>query len=196
MNKWVGLAIVAIVIFFGFALMRNINEQTEPVTDTSEAGSPIGHWHKFTSPESNFSVMFPNPPHHANEIKNDNKELGRTNYDVYISTKEDGPLFSVYVISFPEKKLGNKKDFLSDFIKKTLSSNPTNEIKNFQALPGKNGNAVEFTVENDGSTVYGRAFINDNTIYIVSTTAKNEAKNKAEYDLFIDSFTMIPEKKK
>ena len=53
--------------------------------------------------------MFPNMPHHATEMKEEKPEQEKKEYNLFVSSKEDGTLFSIYLISFPEKKKGAGK---------------------------------------------------------------------------------------
>ena len=69
-------------------------------------------------------------------------------------------------------------------------SNPQNKIKSIEVNSFRNGKALDFKVENAEVTIDGKAFFDDNTLYILSTTARNEHHDAQEYDQFIDSFRL------
>ena len=120
-------------------------------------------------------MLLPNLPHDASENYNEPKTNETRKYDLFVSSKPDGTLFTVYLITFPETK--NAKpgtDYLQNFIQEMLSSNPNNKIKTLKSVSYKKGSAVDFTVENQDATIEGKAFMKDSTVYVLSMTSKNE----------------------
>ena len=72
-----------------------------------------------------------------------------------------------------------------------LNSNPKNVIKDLKAAPYRGMDTVDFKVQNNEDTsIDGKAFIKDNTVYVLSTTAKNSNRNQEEIDYFINSFVL------
>jgi hypothetical protein len=130
-------------------------------------------------------------PHHATEMKAEKPEQEKKEYNLFVSSKEDGTLFSIYLITFPDKKiLERDKDFLMGFIKEMLNSNPNNIIKDLKATPYRGMDTVDFKVQNEDTTIDGKAFIKENTVYVLSTTAKNVNRSQNEIDYFIGSFVL------
>jgi hypothetical protein len=194
MNKWMGLTVIILGIFFGYFLVRDINSDKEMTKKNEETTFNKEHWYKYISPKGNFSILFPNMPHSAHELKREEKNQEKREHELFVATKENGTLFSVYLITFPEKKtLEDKSEFLIEFIKEMLNSNPQNVIKAIKVEPYRNMNAVDFTVEVEEATIDGKAFVKGNTAYVLSTTAKNENTNKAEFDFFTNSFAWLKE---
>jgi hypothetical protein len=189
MSKWIGLIIIIIGVFFGYYLVKDINQHKEITEDHTLA---IGkeQWHHFFSPKGDFHVMLPTLPHQATEMKEDKEEKEKKEYTLFVSSKKDGTLFSIYLISFPEKKIENKKDFLMGFIKEMLSSNPKNAIKDLKAAPYRGLDTVDFNVQNEDTMTDGKAFIKNNTVYVLSTTANNKNRHQDEVDYFINSFNL------
>ena len=194
MTRWISLAILILNVVLAFVFMYT---PRQPQLQDSAAQNEIAQqtnftkWHEFSAPLGQFKVLLPNIPHHATEAYRELKSNEMRQYDLFVSSKEDGTLYTVYLISFPEKK--NFKpdiDYLKSFIQEMLKSNSNNKIKSIKSVPYKKGTAVDFIVENQDATIEGKAFFKDNTVYVLSTTSKNENRNKKEFDFFINSFEL------
>ncbi len=192
MNKWIGLTIIALGAFLGYILVTNINHSKEMLGKDAEIGINTKHWQKYVSPKGDFSVLFPSMPHNAHELKREEKSQEETEHELFMAANENGTLFSVYLITFPEKEtLENKDEFLIEFIKEMLGSNPKNVIKTLKTVPYRNSKTVEFTVEVGDAIIDGKAFVKGNTAYVLTTTAKSDNRNKAEFDFFTNSFAWL-----
>ncbi len=154
-------------------------------------------WHDFKAPQGKFQVKLPSLPHHATETIEDSITHEKRLYDFFLSSKDDGTIYAVNTIVFPANKQPStyNEDFLRDFIQQMLVSNPLNKIKTIEVNPFRGGNALDFKVENAEVTIDGKAFFDDNTLYILSTTARNDHPNGQEFKTFIDSFS-LPQKGK
>lgn len=191
MNKGLGLILIIVCVFSGYYLVRDINQQKELTEEEKPLANVKEHWHHYASPKGDFHVMFPNMPHHANEMKTESQNQEKKEYEVFVSSKEDGTLFSIYLITFPDKKtLEKDKDFLVGIIKDMLSSNPKNVIKDLKTAPYRGIDTVDFKVLNDDTAIDGKAFVKNNTVYVLSATAKNSNRNQEEIDYFIGSFVL------
>lgn len=194
MTRWISLAILLLIIGLGYAYVytSRLNKPQESAEENQNvAKANFAEWQEFTAPLGQFKVLLPNLPHHATEAYRELKSNEMRQYDLFVSSKEDGTLFTVYLISFPEKKtFKSDPDYLTNFIKEMLNSNPNNKIKSIKSVPYKKGSAVDFNVENQDATIEGKAFMKDNTVYVLSTTSKNENRNKKEFDFFINSFEL------
>jgi hypothetical protein len=150
------------------------------------------NWHDFTAPQGKFRARLPSLPHHATETVEDPKTHEKRLYDFFISSKDDGTIYAINTINFPEKKQPTdyNDDFLRTFILQMLMNNPQNKIKTLEVKPFRSANALDFKIENAEGTVDGKAFFDDNTLYILSTTARQDRYNGQEFSLFIDSFQL------
>lgn len=196
MTRWISLAILIIAVILGTILMYVFKSHQEPSLNSTSNVEPIlpatiEKWHEFTAPEGQFKVLMPSLPHHAKESNQEFKSNEMRLHELYVANKDDGTLFTVYLITFPERKKAElNSGFLLKFIKEMLSSNQDNKIQNIEPVTFNKSNAVDFSVENNQAMVDGKAFIKDNTVYVLSTTAKIDNRNKKEFEFFINSFEL------
>ena len=185
--------LVLILILAAFWLFAP-KKQPIPLAAIGAKGSES--WHDFSAPQDKFKIRLPSLPHHATETVEDPQTHEKRLYDFFLASKEDGTIFAVNTIRFPEKKEGAAYDqqFLRNFIQQMLLSNPLNKIKSMNDSTLKGNQAIDFKVENAEVTIDGKAFFDENTLYILSATARNDRPIAPEYATFIDSF-QLPEKK-
>ena len=97
------------------------------------------------------------------------------------------------MISFPGKPssvLDN--EFLQNLIKEMLTTNPKNQIKDLKTSEWHKGKAVDFDLENEGASVNGKAFIEGDTVYVLSVATTPEFANPQEFNFFVNSFQLMP----
>jgi hypothetical protein len=114
------------------------------------------------------------------------------NYQIFVATKEDGAIFSVYLISFPEK-IGKNYDevFLENFMNEMLKSNPSTHVNDVKMVPFRTGKALDFNLETHDASILGKAFLKGKTLYILSETTKPDRKNPKEFEFFVNSFQLM-----
>ena len=59
-------------------------------------------WKEFSSPDGEFNVLFPTLPQHAKENLTDPKTNEVRKYNMYVAEKNDGTIFMISLISFPD----------------------------------------------------------------------------------------------
>lgn len=194
MTRVLSTLIILALILGGFLLFYPRNQPT--VTTNNIAVNDKDSWHEFTAPQGKFIIKFPTLPHHAVENVEDPATHEKRLYDFFLSSKNDGTIYAVNTITFPPKNPSPYNEaFLRDFIQQMLAGNPLNKIKSLEMKPFRKGQALDFKVENAEVTIDGKAFFDDNTLYILSTTARNDHHDGQEYELFLDSF-QLPSKAK
>jgi hypothetical protein len=195
MTRWMSLAILVCVLVLGIFLMdlfKPKQESTQEVIGQNQTlPDHIEDWYEFTAPEGTFKVLMPGLPHHATESNQESKSNEMRHHELYVASKEDGTLFSVYLVTFPQRKKEElNPEFLLSFIKEMLDSNQTNKVQYVKPITFNKINAVDFSVENQEAMIDGKAFFKDNTLYVLSTTAKMDRRNKKEYEFFVNSFQL------
>ena len=195
MTRWTSLAILICALIIGIILTGIFkSKKTANPEDLSQAVIPvqnIADWYEFTAPDSTFKVLMPGLPHHATESNTEFKTNEMRQHELYVSSKDDGTLFSVLLITFPQKKKEElNSDFLVDFMTAMLKSNQQNKIQFMKPVTFNNTKAVDFSVENQEAVIDGKAFIKDNTLYVLSRTSNLDNRNKKEYDFFVNSFQL------
>lgn len=201
MTRAITSLIILALILAGFWFFYPRSQPAVVTGSQTSGSSAVGSqanekWHDFTAPQGKFHVRLPALPHHATETVKDSETQENRLYDFFLASKGDGTIFAVNTITFPEKKEGYDEAFLRNFMQQMLTSNPMNKVKSMEAKPYHNHQALDFKVENAEVTIDGKAFFDDNTLYILSTTARNDIHNSQEFENFTNSFELAPKGKK
>ena len=185
MTRAISALVILGLILGAFWLFYPRNEPSLPKVAQSN-----DRWNDFTAPQGKFRIMMPGLPHHATETIEDNETHEKRLYDFFLASKNDGTIYAVNTIAFPEKKGPYNEEFLRNFLQQMLTSNSMNKVKSMEVKPYHNHQALEFKVENAEVTIDGKAFFDDNTLYILSTTARNDLHNSQEFENFTNSFEL------
>lgn len=201
MSRWVGLGILIFVFILGLFLTKafesNNLANAEALNQDEHLPQDLHEWHEFNAPSGEFKVLIPGLPHHAKESNQEFNNNETRNYELYVANKDDGTLFSIYLITFPQRKNEEMTpDFLLNFITDMLNTNQSNKIQFVKSAIFNKMSAVDFSVESHDAMIDGKAFVRDNTLYVLSTTAKTDHRNKKEYEFFVNSFHLNGNKQK
>lgn len=186
MTRGISLVLLLIlilgVVFFFFKPSKT--EEIKKLSPSSET------WHSYTSPNQEFRVLMPGRPIHASDSIKDPKTKEIKQYEIFISNKEDGTLYSINLISFPQNEKKELDDqFLENVLTEMLNSNPDNKIKSITPTNFDERKAFDFVVDTANTSIYGKAFLKNKTLYVLSTTsAKKDNLNLQEFDFFLKSF--------
>ena len=191
---FVTLAIIFIVIM-GFRMMKDsymllpLKEQ-QP---TNLTAFNFQDWHEFTAPSGNFKVLFPALPQHATENVDDPKTKEKRKYDMYVSQQDNGTIFMISRITFPD--LGSKEEsneILKQIMNDMVASNPSNKLSMMQEGDYKGHPSIDFSIENGELTIDAKTFIVDDTLYILTRIVKSQNYTRDEFLFFVNSFELIP----
>lgn len=152
-------------------------------------------WHEFTPPSGKFKVLFPSLPQHAQEKLGDPKTKEPRQYDMYVSEKDNGTLFMISLITLLDtnkKKLD--ESMLSGIIDNMLSASPNSKVKNMRMGSYRDYPSIDFSVQNEQVNIDGKAFLVNNTLYILTAISKLSNYHREEFDFFINSFQLTPPK--
>lgn len=152
--------------------------------------SEFSSWHEFKAPKGAFEAQFPFPPQNATQSVRDPKTQALRHYDMYVSEKENGTIFMVSLITFPESQESLdplKKTIINDL----LVSNPQNQLKSMKVGTYKLFPTIDFVITGPLQTINGRTFSDGNVIYLLTGIFNNAFYNQAEYEHFINSFEWV-----
>ena len=201
MSRPLLILIVLIAILASFFVFKNVKNSNDnlpvgihPIPSTTVptaqgAGFEFEKWHEFTAPDGNFQVLLPSLPQHATDKIQDQKTKELRKFDMFVSTKNDGTVFMISMITFPSKIDEKAYDeVLANIVNDMLTKNKDNklrmkEINNFHDIK-----ALDFAIDNNGITIGGKAFIRQNTLYVLSMIVQGDNFNKQEFDFFVNSF--------
>lgn len=202
MSRMLSLIIIALIVATGYFSIRyfkdsfNTTEGTSPMVESAAmVPAPKYHdWHEFKSSIGKFKVLLPVLPQHATEKLQDPKTKQIRDYDMYVSENSDGSIFMISLITILESKGSedlSDENLLTAVMNDMLSSNPKNTLDSKKMDTFHGHKALNFTISNNELHIYTKTFFIGRTIYILTAIAKNEQKNRPDYEFFVNSFDLI-----
>lgn len=192
MSKLIPLILVVAALAGGVLWMVSKRSDSASLAEM-QVRPHFENWIEFLDPQGQFKVLVPSLPHEAKENVTDKFTNKVLPYQIFVSSKDEGTIFSINLISFPENKEEKYDEkFLEKYMNSMLTNNPENQLKNFKINNFQKAKALDFSVENQNVRVTGKAFIVDRTVYVLSSTTKLENHNPVEHDFFINSFQLLP----
>lgn len=208
MSRTLSILIAAIVLLGAFLFIRNMMDShkttvVDPTTQqmSDEPADPsleikqISHyenWKEFTPPNGNFKVLFPILPQHAADKILDPRTREPRKYDMYVAANAPGTVFMISAITFPNGiDERDQEDILSGIVNEMLARNTDNKLKMMEKGNFRNFRSTDFSIENGDITLGGKAFIKDNTLYVLSVIAKRGSFDVRDFDFFVNSFDLV-----
>lgn len=178
-----------VMIFLGMMFIKD-SYKLLPIQASKEgAGTQFSGWRDFTPSSKKFTVMLPGLPQNAKQSTRDPKTNQMRNYEMYVSEKDDGSIFMISVIQFPESKEA-PETLQKTVVNDLLAANPTNQLKNMKIGDYKGRKTLDFTIENNEMTIDGMTFTEGDTLYMLSALFRNNSYHPEEYQYFLNSFDM------
>ena len=110
---------------------------------------------------------------------------------MYIS-ESNGKVFMISVIAFLNKdKVKNEETILKGIVDDMVSSNPGNKLEKIQYGNLDGHKTADFLISNTAYAITGKAFIDGNQLYVLSTLSKTPEEAKSEFDYFVKSFKLM-----
>lgn len=149
------------------------------------------NWIDYVPPSKKFSAKFPISPQHGTDRYKDSKTNEVKQYEMYIS-ESNNKVFMISVIAFLNKEsVQDEELILRNTINDMISSNPGNKLEKMQFGSHDDKKTADFMIDNDAYTITGRAFINGNHLYVLSTLSKTPEEAKTEFEYFVKSFKLM-----
>lgn len=206
MSKNIFYIFAAAILLGGFMIVREVKkDQVSPISISNSdknslvnPAAPQYHkWREFTSVAGNFKVLFPTLPQHANDKILDSETGETRRYDTYVAADENGQAFMISVITYP--KAINKADIdtlLQQTVEDMIKRKKENKLIASEPSKHRENNAIVFSLTNGQIFVSGKAFVVDNTVYILSLLSKGSNYDAEELAFFINSFSPIKAEEK
>jgi hypothetical protein len=193
MNKSAKVLIFLLVVGGVLYLLLHSKEAYKLLTQNSSEHNSLADWKKFVPHSEKFEVFLPSTPQYMKEAEplphTDKKRF----YEMYVSEKLDGTLFLISVMTYPiDLEVSPSSQTLQDVTYELVKTNPNNHLVNIKPNIYQSYEAIDFAVENPPGEaefkVLGKAFIVNNTIYMLTYTAHKDNFDQQEYDYFVNSF--------
>lgn len=149
------------------------------------------NWHEFSSPNGEFKVLLPTLPQRAVENINDPESNEMRKYDMYVAEKNDGTIFMISLITFPNDRTNNDTEMIMQkMMNDMIAGNPTNELRSVKAGQYKTYDSMDFAYGNEELSVDAKTFMAGNTLYVLSRIVRTQNFNTNEFNFFINSFEL------
>lgn len=97
----------------------------------------------------------------------------------------------ISVISFLNvDKMKSDQSVLKNVIDDMVSSNPGNKLEKIQYGTYEDHKDADFLITNKSYAISGRAFVDGNQLYVLSSLSKTPEESKSEFDYFLRSFKL------
>ena len=209
MSRALSILILAIIVLGAYLLVKYVQDlyRVPPVTEVqtqvpTSAATPSAvtevdpnyeSWKEFTSPTGQFKVLLPILPQHATDKIADPKTKEPRKYDMYVAAKNDGTVFMISAITFPSGIAEKDSEaLLTNVVNDMLARNKDNVLKMKQASAFRNFKALDFSIENGDIILGGKAFVHNNTLYVLNMVSKHGTFNLNEFNFFVNSFDVVP----
>lgn len=194
MTRTLSILIALLVLLGSFLVIRYAKDsykilpidEKNPLTDAS---SNFLNWREFRSPEGTFKVLLPSLPQHVADKVADPITREPRKFDMYATADENGTVYMISTTSFPNK-VGDKnvEEVLRSVVNDMLERNKENKLKSAKLGSFRKSQSLDFALENADVTVAGKAFLQGNTMYVLSMLDKTASFKTAEFDFFVNSF--------
>lgn len=196
-SRFLFVVIIAILIIGTIITVRSSRKHHE--SQPTHAGpalaavSSFEEWRQFTSPLNHFQAFFPALPQHATESTIDPKTQKTRKYDMFVSQEHNGTTFMIQLISYEnDDPLLAPEKVLTHIVDEMMLANPKNELTSSSEGKFQGYRSLDFSLKNPQGKIKGKAFIVNQTLYLISYISSTENFNEQEYQHFIDHFQFLP----
>ena len=113
-------------------------------------------------------------------------------YDMYVSQELDGTIYMISLITFKDSKsVIDPENLLKLTIGDMVKANLENKLLKVDNGNYKNMPASDFKIQNPQMTIEGKAFVDHQTLYIVSTMENTRNYKSDDFEYFMKSFNLL-----
>ena len=204
--KVVGVMLATFIAAYGIAYLKQPKSgalETKPAAAaftleeiTEQLAEKDAHlmegWREFQSDSGQFSVEFPSYPQHVSE-KYALADSGLIlEYDVYVVEEEDGTIYMMSLIKYPEQvDTSDEQAILIGLKDEMLEANPTNELISLDGVEVAGCEAIEFAIENDEAFINSQALMAGKTLYLLSVIDRADQFVEKDYSHYTNSFELL-----
>lgn len=150
------------------------------------------NWHEFVSAIGKFKVMLPADPQHATQslpVPNANYHL---QYDMYAVDDENGDTFMISLVTYPDDvNMSNPQSILENLMNEMLKANPKNQLQSMQFTQFDGYDTLDFKLGSPDIEVTSRAFVVDQTLFLLTMIGKKDRFHQRRFDYFVHSFALL-----
>lgn len=186
------IALIAMAVLLGFKWFVRDAWKAFPSGPSMEVTPPArSDWKDFTPSSNKFKVRVPILPQQATETVSDPLTRHTRLYDMYVSQEADGTIYMVSSIQFQDKRdTLDPQGLLKNTVNDMMRSNLDNSLVKSQSTIYDGFPAQDFVIQNPQMTMEGKAFLDHETLYILTTIENGKNYKPEDFNYFIKSFQL------
>jgi len=147
-------------------------------------------WKPFSS--KRFTVDLPSQPHHAHETSTTPDSSDKIGYDMYVTQSRLGTTYMINVIEYPPSfSTEPSEPILTGILNDILSGNDSNQVMHKELGSFSDYPSIEFVLSNTQGNLRVRAFLRDQTLFILSVADTDIDTLDHTFARFVDSFRLL-----
>lgn len=150
-------------------------------------------WFNYDAPGGQFKVSLPLLPQTATQNLTDPKTDQIKHYEMYVAQTDAGNIYMISLINLPDELDENANLLiLNQIMNDMVAANPGNKLEKSKTGKYHELTSLDFTIQNDQTTIEAKEFVKGKTIYLLSTISKKDNKEKTHFNYFVNSFKLNP----
>lgn len=197
MARFLFLIVLALIVAASWFVIRYSKDTYRllPIDQTANVQNQSNYesWHEYEQPSGKFKVLLPSIPQHVADKSIDPKTKQARKYDTYLSENNtDGTIYMITQIAYPDPLAAQlaSDEILTNIMNDMVAAKPENQLKDMQKGEYHGHHAIDFTMDNDQFGYIVKAFVVDNTLYVLSSISKKGVDTRKDFDFFVNSFDL------
>ncbi|MDP1880727.1 MAG: hypothetical protein Q8K60_07290 [Parachlamydiaceae bacterium] len=196
MNKMI-VGLILIFALLGIFYLTRDTKSSDGLFNLSSSSKEdpllFSYWKKYESKSGDFEVLVPSEPQYAKDFIDIPGSDKKKRYEIFASEKPDGTLFMISVITYPtEIDMGNTREILKNMVHELAAGKKDHKLNDLAEIEKAGKLTYHFNIENNEFKIQGETFLVNNVQYVISYIVRKENYNEAEYNHFVNSFTLLP----
>lgn len=149
-------------------------------------------WEKFHSIEGNCQILFPDKPHHLQQVVPINQTNEYLNYDVYLTLSEqDNTICMMVIANFPRAvEPENQKQSLEGFLNGIINHKNDKKVIYANFSQFNDMESMNFLLENQNRAFKGKAFIKEKKLYLIAMEYNSNQNLDSMFEKYVGSFIL------
>lgn len=188
-----GIAIMGLALYYLFAPTAENQMPVMSSVIVTEEATPLAEWRQYTPQSGVFKVFLPQLPQHATEhVPLSEGGDGSIIYEMYLAQAKPGSTFLINVIEYPSVLYVTDENALLDgIVKEMMAGNSASKLESQTKAEFLHHPAVDFQVNSPSGTVFAKAILAKNRVFILSVIDDNVERGRQSFQNFINTFTLV-----
>jgi hypothetical protein len=184
--SWIFVILFAIIVGSYYLMVSSkdwsVILPTEPVNPNPELAEQFQTWVDYKSPDGTYKVFLPVVPQTATE------DVNARIYQMAVSQAQEGTVYMVSSISFPEKI---DLKILTVLMDEMTSNKPDNTVSMTEDGSYKGNPTLSFQINGKEKIINVKEILVGQTVYMLSRITDLKKKDEEAYSYFLNSFELL-----